>query len=139
MASPRLIPLTLIVATSPNLGIGLRGALPWRLKSELQYFARVTTRVPPPADDDEDGQGRDRGAADPDAPEGQRPAVQNANPITGRTHAYGTASPRRPGGGRLCGGRLKRRSLALPGRRRRRPGRPAVGAARTRRRPAAAS
>ena len=37
--------LTLIVAaTSPALGIGLNGKLPWRLKSELAYFARVTKR-----------------------------------------------------------------------------------------------
>jgi dihydrofolate reductase len=41
------VPLTLIVATTSNLGIGLKGALPWRLKSEMQYFARVTTRVAP--------------------------------------------------------------------------------------------
>jgi dihydrofolate reductase len=41
------IPLTLIVATTSNLGIGLKGALPWRLRSEMQYFARVTTRVAP--------------------------------------------------------------------------------------------
>jgi dihydrofolate reductase len=39
--------LTLIVAaTSKNLGIGKNGGLPWRLKSEMQYFARVTTRLP---------------------------------------------------------------------------------------------
>lgn len=37
--------LTLIVAaTSPALGIGLNGQLPWRLRSELAYFARVTKR-----------------------------------------------------------------------------------------------
>jgi dihydrofolate reductase len=39
--------LTIIVATTPSLGIGLRGTLPWRLKSEMAYFARVTQRVPP--------------------------------------------------------------------------------------------
>lgn len=39
--------LTLIVAaTSKNLGIGKNGGLPWRLKAEMQYFARVTTRLP---------------------------------------------------------------------------------------------
>jgi dihydrofolate reductase len=38
--------LTLIVAATPSLGIGANGALPWRIKSEIQYFARVTTRVP---------------------------------------------------------------------------------------------
>ncbi|KAK3043945.1 hypothetical protein LTS18_002591, partial [Coniosporium uncinatum] len=46
--SPPKLPLTLIVAaTSPALGIGRNGSLPWRLKSEMQYFARVTTRLPP--------------------------------------------------------------------------------------------
>lgn len=39
--------LTLIVAaTSKNLGIGKNSGLPWRLKAEMQYFARVTTRLP---------------------------------------------------------------------------------------------
>ena len=42
-------PLTLIVATTPSLGIGLRGSLPWPpLKSDLAFFARVTKRPPPP-------------------------------------------------------------------------------------------
>jgi len=46
MAAPK--PLTLIVAATgaPTLGIGRNGALPWRLKSELAYFARVTKRLP---------------------------------------------------------------------------------------------
>ncbi|KAG6989015.1 hypothetical protein G7Y79_00066g095330 [Physcia stellaris] len=44
-----LPPLTLIVATTPTLGIGLRGSLPWPpLKSDLAFFARVTKRPPPP-------------------------------------------------------------------------------------------
>ncbi|KAL8687184.1 MAG: hypothetical protein Q9218_006575 [Villophora microphyllina] len=43
-------PLTLVVATTPSLGIGLRGSLPWPpLKSDLQFFARVTKRLPSPA------------------------------------------------------------------------------------------
>ena len=42
-----LPPLTLIVATTPSLGIGLRGSLPWPpLKAALQFFARVTKRPP---------------------------------------------------------------------------------------------
>ncbi|KAF2836750.1 hypothetical protein M501DRAFT_939158 [Patellaria atrata CBS 101060] len=46
MPSPRL-PLTLIVAATPSLGIGRAGTLPWPpLKSEMAYFARVTKRVP---------------------------------------------------------------------------------------------
>ncbi|GME40804.1 hypothetical protein GTA08_BOTSDO00586 [Neofusicoccum parvum] len=44
--APR-IPLTLIVAATPSLGIGANGALPWPpLKKEMGYFARVTKRVP---------------------------------------------------------------------------------------------
>ena len=44
---PRLPPLTLVVATTPSLGIGLRGTLPWPLlKSDLAFFARVTKRIP---------------------------------------------------------------------------------------------
>jgi dihydrofolate reductase len=40
--------LTLIVATTPSLGIGRAGTLPWpQLRSEMAYFARVTRRVPP--------------------------------------------------------------------------------------------
>ena len=39
-------PLTLIVASTTKLGIGHRGTLPWNLKHELRYFARVTSRVP---------------------------------------------------------------------------------------------
>lgn len=40
---PSRIPLTLIVATTSNLGIGFKGTLPWHIKSEMQYFARVTS------------------------------------------------------------------------------------------------
>jgi dihydrofolate reductase len=43
MAQP--FSLTIIVAATPSLGIGLRGALPWRLPTEMRYFARVTSRV----------------------------------------------------------------------------------------------
>jgi len=39
-------PITLILAATPTMGIGLRGSLPWHLKSELAYFARVTTHLP---------------------------------------------------------------------------------------------
>ena len=41
--------LTLIVATTPSLGLGFRGTLPWPpLKSDLAFFARVTKRGPLP-------------------------------------------------------------------------------------------
>ncbi|KAL9603928.1 MAG: hypothetical protein Q9219_000866 [cf. Caloplaca sp. 3 TL-2023] len=43
-------PLTLIVASTPSLGIGLRGTFPWPpVKSDLRFFARVTKRPPPPS------------------------------------------------------------------------------------------
>ncbi|KAI4113317.1 MAG: hypothetical protein LQ345_005676 [Seirophora villosa] len=43
-----LPPLTLIVASTPTLGIGLNGSLAWPpLKPDLQFFARVTKRPPP--------------------------------------------------------------------------------------------
>ena len=38
--------LTLIVAATSKMGIGLNGTLPWTgLKKEMAYFARVTKRV----------------------------------------------------------------------------------------------
>src|SRR5947207_8399545 len=44
---PQMPPLTIIVAaTSSRLGIGLKGALPWRLKREIAYFKRATTFHP---------------------------------------------------------------------------------------------
>ncbi|KAL8419932.1 hypothetical protein RB594_002911 [Gaeumannomyces avenae] len=42
--------LTLIVAATRAMGIGLAGALPWTgLRREMAYFARVTKRAPPGA------------------------------------------------------------------------------------------
>ncbi len=44
-AGPRM---HLIVAVSENMGIGKDNALPWRLKSEMKYFAQMTrTTVDP--------------------------------------------------------------------------------------------
>ncbi|KAI9927670.1 hypothetical protein ASPWEDRAFT_176152 [Aspergillus wentii DTO 134E9] len=53
---PQTAPLTLIVATTPvrtsdsltpRLGIGLNGTLPWpRIKADMSFFARVTSRPP---------------------------------------------------------------------------------------------
>ncbi|KAJ6098938.1 hypothetical protein N7467_000473 [Penicillium canescens] len=58
---PHPNPLTLIVATTPipirhateetttRLGIGLKGNLPWpRIKTDMSFFARVTSRPPSP-------------------------------------------------------------------------------------------
>ncbi|KAI3399062.1 hypothetical protein diail_7862 [Diaporthe ilicicola] len=39
--------LTLVLAATRDMGIGLRGTLPWTgLKREMAYFARVTKRLP---------------------------------------------------------------------------------------------
>ncbi|KAF7557028.1 hypothetical protein G7046_g6140 [Stylonectria norvegica] len=44
------VELTLIVAATRNMGIGAHGTMPWTgLRKEMQYFARVTTRLPPQA------------------------------------------------------------------------------------------
>ncbi|KAK0389244.1 hypothetical protein NLU13_2819 [Sarocladium strictum] len=41
------VELTLIVAATRSMGIGLNGSMPWKgLRKEMQYFARVTSRVP---------------------------------------------------------------------------------------------
>ena len=40
--------LTLVLAATRDMGIGLNGTLPWTgLKKEMAYFARVTKRLPP--------------------------------------------------------------------------------------------
>jgi dihydrofolate reductase len=67
---PSRLSLTIIVAASPNMGIGLGGKLPWRLKSEMQYFARVTTRVPQ--------QHQHAASADARLESNHAPLVQNA-------------------------------------------------------------
>ena len=42
------IEITLVVAATREMGIGLGGTLPWTgLKKEMAYFARVTKRLPP--------------------------------------------------------------------------------------------
>lgn len=44
--------LTLILAATRDMGIGLRGTLPWTgLRKEMAYFARVTKRLPPQVSD----------------------------------------------------------------------------------------
>lgn len=46
-ARSKPLSLTMIVATTPSLGIGKNGNLPWPpLKNEMAYFARVTKRAP---------------------------------------------------------------------------------------------
>ncbi|RMZ67829.1 dihydrofolate reductase [Pyrenophora seminiperda CCB06] len=45
---PKPPALTLILAATPNLGIGNGGGLPWpQLKKEIGFFARVTKRTTP--------------------------------------------------------------------------------------------
>ncbi|KAI0118896.1 dihydrofolate reductase [Nemania sp. FL0031] len=54
-ATPEMLPveLTLVVAATRNMGIGLNGTLPWTgLKKEMAYFARVTKRLALPFNPD---------------------------------------------------------------------------------------
>ncbi|KAJ1967439.1 dihydrofolate reductase [Dispira parvispora] len=46
-AFPRL---SVIVAASPEGGIGYAGKLPWRLRGDMKFFRQVTTQVPPSLD-----------------------------------------------------------------------------------------
>ncbi|XP_036343143.1 dihydrofolate reductase-like [Rhagoletis pomonella] len=39
-----MLTFNLIVAVCENFGIGLKGELPWRLRSELKYFSTTTRR-----------------------------------------------------------------------------------------------
>lgn len=50
MSANTMLPLelTLVLAATRDMGIGLRGTLPWTcLKKEMAYFARITKRLPP--------------------------------------------------------------------------------------------
>jgi len=48
MPPPPPLELTLVLAATRDMGIGLNGTLPWTgLKREMAYFARVTKRLPP--------------------------------------------------------------------------------------------
>ncbi|KAM3955137.1 dihydrofolate reductase [Aphomia sociella] len=40
--------LNLIAAACENMGIGVNGTLPWRLKKEMAYFTTMTTKVQDP-------------------------------------------------------------------------------------------
>ncbi|XP_050359102.1 dihydrofolate reductase [Nymphalis io] len=39
------VKLNLIAAACENMGIGINGSLPWRLKNEMLYFTNMTTKV----------------------------------------------------------------------------------------------
>ena len=39
--------LTLVLAATLSHGIGLSSTLPWSLRKEMLYFARLTTQAPP--------------------------------------------------------------------------------------------
>lgn len=38
--------LTIVVAATNRLGIGQNNGLPWRLKQEMAYFAKLTSTIP---------------------------------------------------------------------------------------------
>ncbi|CAH2083982.1 unnamed protein product [Euphydryas editha] len=43
------VKLNLIAAACENMGIGVNGTLPWRLKKEMAFFNKMTTKVKDPA------------------------------------------------------------------------------------------
>ncbi|CAB3241669.1 unnamed protein product [Arctia plantaginis] len=43
------VKLNLIAAACENMGIGVNGTLPWRLKKEMAYFTTMTTKVKDPS------------------------------------------------------------------------------------------
>ncbi|SPP83623.1 dihydrofolate reductase [Drosophila guanche] len=48
MTGEKMLRFNLIVAVCENFGIGLKGDLPWSIKSELKYFSRTTKRTSDP-------------------------------------------------------------------------------------------
>ncbi|XP_030374290.1 dihydrofolate reductase [Scaptodrosophila lebanonensis] len=48
MTCKKMLKFNLIVAVCDNFGIGIRGDLPWQIKSELKYFSRTTKRISDP-------------------------------------------------------------------------------------------
>ncbi|KAF7721109.1 dihydrofolate reductase [Apophysomyces ossiformis] len=43
-----MVNFALVVAATEELGIGIRGGLPWRLPKDMAFFKHVTTHVPTP-------------------------------------------------------------------------------------------
>ncbi|EED21929.1 dihydrofolate reductase, putative [Talaromyces stipitatus ATCC 10500] len=103
-------PLTLVVATTPItrppgsskkpiLGIGLNGTLPWpRIKSDMNFFARVTSRPPSSGDGSGSGNGKEKINAIImgrktyySLPKGLRPLKDRLNVIISRDE-HGTVS-----------------------------------------------
>ncbi|UKZ77807.1 hypothetical protein TrVFT333_005533 [Trichoderma virens FT-333] len=83
MASPEL---TLIVAATRSMGIGFQGTMPWKgLKREMQYFARVTTRVP--ASSSQSSWAAKPGTPSPQIPASQEPPQHRHHPLSARQPA----------------------------------------------------
>jgi len=43
-----MLPINIIVASTKEMGIGFKGNLPWRLKSELAFFSKMTKTTKDP-------------------------------------------------------------------------------------------
>ncbi|XP_034115670.2 dihydrofolate reductase [Drosophila albomicans] len=48
LLSNKMLKYSLIVAVCESFGIGIKGDLPWHIKSELKYFSQTTKRVTDP-------------------------------------------------------------------------------------------
>jgi len=83
--------LTIIVAaTARSMGIGLGGTLPWALKKDMAYFARVTKRTPQPGAQNTVIMGRKTWES---IPEKFRPLKDRSNVVLSRTLPQTGKSP----------------------------------------------
>nr|AAM44405.1 dihydrofolate reductase [Haematobia irritans exigua] len=77
-----MLKFSLIVAVCENFGIGIKGDLPWLLKSELKYFSTTTKRVHDPSKRNVVIMGRKTYFG---VPESKRPLQQRLNIVLSTT------------------------------------------------------
>jgi dihydrofolate reductase len=74
--------VNLIVAATPNNGIGINGNLPWRLRNDMKYFQTLTTSLNSPNDHNACIMGRKTWDS---IPKKFRPLKQRLNIVLSRT------------------------------------------------------
>lgn len=82
--------LYLIVAACEGMGIGINGGLPWRLKEEVKYFARMTKTVQDPKKKNAVIMGRKTWES---IPEKFRPLKDRLNVVLSRQTAFSLNNP----------------------------------------------
>ncbi|XP_067617178.1 dihydrofolate reductase [Eurosta solidaginis] len=81
-STSKMLKFNLIVAVCENSGIGLKGELPWRLRSELKYFSYTTRRRENPKKQNAVIMGRKTFYC---IPENKRPLLGRLNVVLSRT------------------------------------------------------